>query len=100
MNMLVDFPIDTGGSVVEIVSDGVYAAQLDRQQYAKEFNTCQPAKVMERMGISKLSPTCANSHVSVTVKTTSDMADALEFQPAWKNDGLGFAVVEPKKKKK
>ncbi|EGG03780.1 uncharacterized protein MELLADRAFT_78488 [Melampsora larici-populina 98AG31] len=102
MKMLLDFPINPDESVLEIVSDSVYAgsATLDGRRFAKEFNTRRHADVMARMGNSKPTPTRANSNVSATVKKTSTMADALKSQPAPKNDGWGFAVVGPKKKKK
>ncbi|KAH9819738.1 hypothetical protein DFH28DRAFT_1053138 [Melampsora americana] len=102
MKMLLDFPINPDESVLEIVSDSVYAgsATLDGRRFAKEFNTRRHADVMARMGNLKPTPTRANSNVSGTVKKSSTMADAVKSQPAPKNDGWGFAVVGPKKKKK
>lgn len=101
MKMLLDFPINPDESVLEIVSDSVYAgsATLDGRRFAKEFNIRRNADVMARMNNSKPASTRANSS-SGPMKKASTMADAVKSQPALKNDGWGFAVVGAKKKKK
>ncbi|KAG0148450.1 hypothetical protein CROQUDRAFT_654965 [Cronartium quercuum f. sp. fusiforme G11] len=99
MKMLLDFPINPDESVLEIVSDSVYAgsATLDGRRFAKEFNTRRHADVMARMNNPKPVATRVNSS-SGPVKKVSTMADAVRTQPAPKNDGWGFAVVKKKKK--
>lgn len=112
MKMLLDFPINPDESVLEIVSDSVYAgsATLDGRRFAKEFNARRMADVASRMINNKtgsaskpLNLTNQNTASNQSRKGSSNgttMADAVKFQPAPKNDGWGFAVVGAKKKKK
>jgi len=129
VKMLLDFPVNPDESVLEIVSDSVYAgsATLDGRRFAKEFNARRIADVAARSGnsgkagvggktssssqpgSSGLSNGTATAHAlkkpgyqigSPSAASFGTMADAVKLQPAPKNDGWGFAVVGAKKKKK
>lgn len=128
VKMLLDFPVNPDESVLEIVSDSVYAgsATLDGRRFAKEFNARRIADVAARSGSNgkagvggKTSSSQPGSsglpngtgtahalkkpsyHIgSPSTASFGTMADAVKLQPAPKNDGWGFAVVGAKKKKK
>ncbi|MBW0483813.1 hypothetical protein O181_023528 [Austropuccinia psidii MF-1] len=118
VKMLLDFPINPDESVLEIVSDSVYAgsATLDGRRFAKEFNMRRHADVMTRMNQNnKPGQTKAGNRNNANIttnpgnlgvgssnntvtKSIGTMAEAVKSHPAVKNDGWGFAVVKKKKK--
>ncbi|WAR58304.1 hypothetical protein PtB15_5B538 [Puccinia triticina] len=126
VKMLLDFPVNPDDSVLEIVSDSVYAgsATLDGRRFAKEFNARRIADVASRgsgsLGTAKAGGpkpgALANGGLGAGLAglkkpgylaanpithSSGSMADAVKLQPpAPKNDGWGFAVVGAKKKKK
>ncbi|CAH7681983.1 hypothetical protein PPACK8108_LOCUS14668 [Phakopsora pachyrhizi] len=103
VKMLLDFPINPDESVLEIVSDSVYAgsATLDGRRFAKEFNMKRQADVCGRLGANP-SGSGKNQQLTGGTKKGSGgtMADVVKHVSQPKNDGWGFAVVGAKKKKK
>jgi PERQ amino acid-rich with GYF domain-containing protein len=101
IQVLLTFPINPDSTVLEIISDSVYAnsSTLHGRRFASDFVARRKADYA-----ASITPNGSNSKASSSLlsgsTTTRSMADALKTQPKPPQRDVNFKVVTKSKKKR